>query len=254
MAASYRTDFALHLDGFECEELARIERHRVAVGVVGGGAAFFRHLAGILGELALSLGECTLLLRRSFDPLALDRIRGIGLADRDIDQFDRQLLERDVLRETRLDFGIDLLDGCGLNRRLVHAMLLDCLTDTRREFHLDIAGVPLLAELLDELHGVRDTQTNHCMEVERHAVRRHEIVEFEIELHRLHVHDGFVCGVGHPHLTRLHRSGIHAAVAEEHGLHEQHRLLAGADLDAVAAESTEHEQAEKQEIENGTLH
>ena len=92
------------------------------------------------------------------------------------------------------------------------------------------------------------------MEVERHAVRRHEVVEFEIELHRLHVHDGFTRCVGYPHLTGLHRSGNHTAVAEEHGLHEQHGFFAGADLDAMAAESAEHEQAEKQDVEQRTLH
>src|SRR5687767_7322690 len=54
-AAAFGAYVALHVNSLESQELLRRQAHRVAIGVVGGGARRLRLQARILGELALTL-------------------------------------------------------------------------------------------------------------------------------------------------------------------------------------------------------
>jgi hypothetical protein len=68
-------------------------------------------------------------------------------------------------------------------------------------------------------------KANHRVEVERHTVTGHQIVEVDAVLLRHHRHVDRLRGHRHPRLSRLDRRGVHAAVSEEPGLLYEHRFV-----------------------------
>lgn len=235
-----------HVDLLQLDELRLVHAHGLPVGVVRRGTGRLGRLAVDLGLLALLLGQRALLLGGSLDALVLDRVGRVGLADRELDHLRRQACLFDVRQDPLTDLLIDGVEGRRLDGGLVQAVLPDRIARTVHDLRLDVLRVPLRAEALDHLDRVDHPQTDDRVEVQGDPVLGHEVLEVNLELLGLHVHQRVVRGHRRPDLSGLDGRGVHSAVSEDPRLHDQDRLLAGARLDRTAAHGHDRHQHQSQ--------
>jgi hypothetical protein len=110
---------------------------------------------------------------------------GLARPTCDVDQLQRQLRLAQCSPTIALRLGVDGIHRRGLDGRLVHAVLAHRLR-TRLANSACTLFSNHLAEVGDEAHRVGDLQADDGVEVERHAVAGHQVVEVDAVLLRHH--------------------------------------------------------------------
>ncbi len=143
------------------------------------------------------------------------------------------------------------LGGGGLDRHFVHAVRLDGVAHRGAKRLIEIAGPEARRAAVPPMSAPKSRTSftlsitcsgDHRVEIDRHAVRRHQVGELRIDAARLHVDVDALGREGHVLQAGLHRRRIDAAAAEDERLPHENGLVARVGLHRRTGRQHHHRQ------------